>query len=162
MTDTKSILVLFAELLSSSWLPVTKAEQDFNIAECFADFAQANWELLVEGALVGQVAALQVYGDGADSNGASSRILFPNRLPSHRLILASDVTSFWDAMSQKDVKTANRKFEFDRLGSFTETGWFTEKPPFDFVNLTSNSDGEFAIALADFEPALEPVKATKH
>lgn len=53
------------------------------------DWLQANWEIIVEAPLN---VFLEPYGDGADCNGASSRVWEPAKLPTHKLMCRSSHT----------------------------------------------------------------------
>jgi len=72
----------FRQFLASadSALPKWLKQND----DYMAEFYQANWEVMVETRLIdlGIVSGvIDVYGEGADSNDASSRVSLPNALP---------------------------------------------------------------------------------
>ncbi len=54
------------------------------------DWMQANWELLVEFELEDEV-TLEVIGDGADLNGQSSRVIYPERVENHCIKCSSKI-----------------------------------------------------------------------
>ena len=88
--NIESILENFRDFLISSWNNIERLEgfnedSDF-ISDLLNDFLQSNWEILVESLICEPGEEfLEVYGDGADCNGASSRICFPDKAATHRI-----------------------------------------------------------------------------
>ena len=98
------------------------------------DWYQANWELIVEGMLSCKGIVLEPYGDGADCNGASSRVLYPASLPSHNLTCTSSKgVPVYDFLNKRELGRKDGKIVFDRFVSMEEDGWYYEKAPFDMV-----------------------------
>ena len=85
-----TILWNFQGFLTSSWKNVemlkTFIKNEHFGDELLNDFLQSNWETLVE-AIICEPGEefLEVYGDGADCNGASSRVCFPKEVATHRV-----------------------------------------------------------------------------
>lgn len=64
----------------------TEIKDKIFVDELKNDFYQANWEIFVESLIcIPGIEFLEVYGDGADCNGASSRVCLPDKLPTHRI-----------------------------------------------------------------------------
>lgn len=80
------VLFEFLGFLNISWAAVDDLSKKFRRQEEFIDdWLQANWEILVESVLLEGAGYLDVYGDGAEMNDPSSRILKPEKLPTHRI-----------------------------------------------------------------------------
>ena len=93
-----------------------------------SDWLQANWEVIVEARLhdAGLISGvLDVYGDGADCNGASSRVSLPDKAPICAVHVAPG-------------------FIFHSFGTLKDE-WFVQEPPFDFVKGEDAGDGEVVI-----------------
>lgn len=128
----KGLLKVFSKFLVSSWEDLSKLLENDTTGSLKEDWLQANWELLVEG-LAGEGVILEPYGDGADCNGASSRVLYPNRIPSHHIICKPlDGHSIYDVLNEQrlDIQQA---IIFDRFVSLGNDGWYYESPPFDKI-----------------------------
>ncbi len=81
----------------------------------------------------GENVFLEVYGDGADSNGSSSRVLYPNKLPTHKIICkSSEATNIHDVLNDIYLNDVD-ELVFDRFVSIGNDGWYYESPPFDKV-----------------------------
>lgn len=123
MTEVDTVARKFSHFLNSSW----ESCEDFIDTNSFhslrIDWLQANWEILVEGAFFESGVALEVYGEGADCNGASSRVLYPERLPSHRLVChpAQGITVI-DFLECIEINAADFPLIFDRFVSLTNGG----------------------------------------
>lgn len=81
------ILTNFRLFVEASWeriviLAETKPEDE----SWLDDWFQANWELLVEAWVCSTPSEfLEIYGEGADCNGPSSRVWMPDATPTHRI-----------------------------------------------------------------------------
>lgn len=141
----------FAILLRENWEVLSRIAVDDDTGSFIADWCQSNWELVVEGSL-GPNVALEVYGDGADCNPQSSRVLFPEKLPTHRILcFVESGTTVFDFSSKTYVGAPESGFVFDRIGSIDDE-WFYEKPPFDKVQCTfSNIEYWLDLGLVRFE-----------
>jgi hypothetical protein len=135
------IMLRFATFLSRNWVPVKEvaaALEDVEADEFMSDWAQANWELLVETAfreLAGFGGAfLEPYGEGADCNDASSRVWMPSATPTHQLVCRSrDGIGMHDLLTGKWIEPANAHVLFDHFAARSEHGWHEPAPPFDCV-----------------------------
>ena len=107
MISPKELLNKFSSLLVFYWKDLESLSTSDPSGSLKADWLQANWELIVEGLLLpGENLALEPYGDGADCNGTSSRVLYPNRLPSHRLVCKSLNDRFvYDVLNDQKLDT---------------------------------------------------------
>ena len=115
--DLLQVLKEFREFLQKSYqaLPIWVINgEDQN--DSVLDWYQTNWEILVEyrmqslGLIDGRI---DVYGDGADCNGDSSRVFLPEAHPS------------------KSIRI-NDKYVFHSFGTL-KNDYFVQEPPFDFV-----------------------------
>ena len=87
-SDTNAAVLNFRDFLISSWENLRKVMGSINdpitAEELTNDFLQSNWEIFVESIICNPGSEyLEVYGDGADCNGASSRVCFPDRQATH-------------------------------------------------------------------------------
>ena len=159
--DVKTSLGLFRNLLNSSWPTILAFEEQY-AEDAFDDFRinwlQANWELTVEQSLLQGHTFLQRYGEGADFGGVSSRVSFPDALPTHHIICRPKadgilLTPFSDrpySYSELDLVV------FDRFVRMTEEGWYEESPPFDCV-LADCGDTQIIFKFEDAEFSLEKI-----
>lgn len=113
-----------------------KAEKDHffvvSFEEYFYDWAQANWELLVERVVCSPNESLVVYGSGSDYEAAGhSRVFFHNAEPTHKLICVAK-SAVIDLLSETEVDLT--QFDFDSFVSI-DGGWFDISPPFDHILL---------------------------
>jgi hypothetical protein len=135
------IMLRFAMFLSRSWAPVKETAavlEDIDADEFMADWAQANWELLVETPfreLVGFGGAfLEPYGEGADCNDASSRVWMPSAIPTHRIVCRSrDGVGMHDLLAGKRIEPAHAHVLFAHFAARSQHGWHESTPPFDCV-----------------------------
>lgn len=133
MEATESVHT-FADFLCSCWEVVQKIDEHVASDSFHIDWLQANWELIVEGTVCQPSEALEVYGEGADCNGASSRVLYPHRVPSHKIVCqASSESRVYDNLGERYIETDDEVIEFDRLVVLDERKWYSEFPPFDMV-----------------------------
>ena len=77
----------FQQFLEASWqsvetaLPLTEEGEHFRL-----DWLQSNWEILVEAVISPDgTSVLEFYGEGAECNGASSRVWKPDAEATHRI-----------------------------------------------------------------------------
>jgi hypothetical protein len=103
----------FSDFLNGS-NPTVKLVRDNLIADNFTDiqndFYQANWEILVESAIcIPGKEWLRIYGEGADCNSGSSRVTFPEKLPTHKIICRSE-ENIIDLISNQIVDFENYAF----------------------------------------------------
>ncbi len=133
----RPILLSFRDFLSASWssLPGCILDKDDG-NEPINDWLQANWEILVEYPL-GPPLRLQVYGDGADCNGSSSRVFAPNDRPTYGIFI-------------------DEEFLFHSFGRL-KNQWFEQLPPFDYVKGESKSNKDYWVKIADAKFSLKEV-----
>ena len=78
------------------------------------DQQQANWELIVEGAVYGQGVVLEPYGNSAGCNDESSRVLYPLKHPIHQLIcVSSNDKAVFDFLNERNVDFQDGPAVFD-------------------------------------------------
>ncbi len=102
------MLKRFSSFLATSWEEVSLLSAADSTGSFTIDWLQANWEILVEG-LLGQGIVLEPYGDGADCNGASSRVLYPDRLPTHQIICKPlQGSQIFDALNEQQLDSSKK------------------------------------------------------
>ena len=78
----------------SNWLNSAQTslqEHGEFLDENFCDWAQANWELLVERTICKSGQFLEIYGSGSDYEaGLHARVFFRDKLPTHRIRCISE------------------------------------------------------------------------
>ena len=134
MISIRELLKGFSSLLVDYWENLESLSKNDPTGSLKVDWLQANWELLVEGFLSDGSLVLEPYGDGADCNGASSRVLYPDRLPNHRLVCKSSSDDLvYDFLNNQKLDTSKDEIIFDRFVCIGEDGWYYEAPPFDKI-----------------------------
>ena len=140
----------FRDFLEASWGAVEKLRSLSPSAEDqVADWLQANWEVFVEAVLFPEGNHyLEVYGDGAECNGASSRVWKPWALPTHRVrCLPRTGTTVVDVLTGKATDPRNLSF----WGFVSWDGeQYDMSPPFHHVLLEDRSDS-YVIKLDEVE-----------
>jgi hypothetical protein len=128
--------------------------------EILADWAQANWELLVE-TYCKEVAGeskvfLEPYGEGAECNSPSSRVWLPNATPTHRVVCRPvSGENMHDILTGSEVEATTGNVVFDQFAARTEQGWYEVAPPFDCA-LGYLDEREVLIPIAQISFSLEP------
>ena len=148
----------FRDVLGSGWSLIQDLEQQSEVKGLVQDWAQATWEIVVEAALTkkGAPVRLVVYGDGADCNGASSRVLFAGSLPTHEIV-AMVHPGVVDLLGGRDLATCGGSCKFDRFVSFRD-GWYFQSPPFD--HLLGICDGEEVVyRWSDVSWSVDPLES---
>lgn len=97
-----------------------------------SNFVQANWELIVEYFCAFNAKSelfLEVYSEGADGENGSSRITYPNKLPTHRLLFRPEDDKVMDCLNNSKL-SCNIVFQ-----SFVtmKDDWYLQAAPFDCV-----------------------------
>lgn len=137
----------FASFLNASWdivIPLLLGREYTSDESSVGDWLQSNWEILVEKKILKQNEYLEIYSDGADYNGASSRMNDIEALPTHTLkIFANDGAV--DLLSNEIISN-NAEFEFDRLVGFQD-GFYVNQPPFNYAIITDDSGMEMVLPL---------------
>lgn len=141
-----------------------KAEKEkfflVSFEEYFYDWAQANWELLVERVVCSPNESFVVYGSGSDYEAARhSRVFFHKAEPTHEIICVAKSTVL-DWISEAEVDLT--KFDFDAFVSIYEK-WFDISPPFDHILLTEKGavGGNYQQIVIPFEQINISVKKIK-
>jgi hypothetical protein len=132
------------EALAHDRVPLDKA---------FDDWAQANWELLVERPLCGTGQFLEIYGAGSDYEAQSfCRVFFRDALPTHKLICESSRDRPTDLLTDSTIDVAGAMFErlVARSGS-----WYESLPPFDHV-LVRQGDRDLLVRLEHVTFSMQP------
>ena len=140
-TSLTDVMRRFAQFLSASWdaaNTVASSMERFDSTELMSDWAQANWELLVETPfreLTGCLEAnLEPYGEGADCNEASSRVWSPGGLPTHRVeCRPAHGAPMLDLLTGSTLDATAVPVVFDHFAIESEHGWHEQAPPFDCV-----------------------------
>jgi len=131
----------FAEFLRQNWAGVRATMQGLTTIdadELLADWAQANWELLVEPHLREQVGShksfLEPYGEGADCNDSSSRVWLPNALPTHRIVCRQrGDNGLRDLLTGRVLEPRGTTVLFEQFAARADGGWYKVDVPFDCV-----------------------------
>lgn len=150
MLHERDILLNFRDFLELNLPRISKYLGD----ELAQDWVQANWELIVESKLCKSGSEfLEVYGEGADCNGDSSRVWMPNATATHRVNIAlceSTVDEF-TGMDSSGMLGVERNLVFDRFVSW-DGKVYAEAPPLDFL-IASSSDKDYLLRAdqIDFE-----------
>jgi hypothetical protein len=142
-SDADNLIRGFASFLANSYGSwKATAEMTLNhdkgyLDESFDDWAQANWELLVERPLLGTQEYLEIYGSGSDYEMAlHSRVFFHDAIATHRVALSvvgSD--DLLDVLNDRRIGLAD--FHFERFVAMKD-GFYHDVPPFDHVLLLHN------------------------
>lgn len=156
MSIDKAIRI-FAVFMNNSWAEVNQLliDRDYTSNESSVnDWLQSNWEFLIERKVLKINNYLEVYGDGADFNGASSRITDPNSLANFRIkTIPKFGNSVFDILNEEEVILPN--LVFDRLIGFRD-GFYVLEPEFNFALLNDENIGiERVVRLNDVEFVLE-------
>ena len=154
--NVDQIIHNYRNFLLSSWRNITFITELLNEQdkeEFINDFCQANWELMVEGPLCSPGGYLEAYGYGADSNGASSRILYPDQVPTHKIVcnkIKDNVINKFNGLILKE-----ETLDFDGFVNNKNNSYLFE-PPFDHV-LINLSTEHIIVSLEDVRFTIEPV-----
>lgn len=122
---------LFNKFLNVSWItvnPLLSGRTYTSNESSINDWIQENWEILVERKVLKLNDYLEIYGDGADFNGSSSRITDVNKLPTHSVKIL--VNYAIDILN--NIKIRNAEFTFDRLVGFRDA-FYINNPLFNYV-----------------------------
>lgn len=132
--DLEYRITKFREILNLVWSSLTEIQLTDQTGSFCEDWLQANWELVVEGVLAHERVTLEVYGDGADCNRVGSRVLYPEKLATHRVICIPKYDAgVVEKISQRVLHRTNALLVFDRFVTFSNERGPVEEPPFDQV-----------------------------
>lgn len=143
----------FLTVLRSSWHSVRRGlvESPSWDESVMADWAQANWEMVVEAALSReQRVVLEVYAAGADCNDGSSRVWRPELLPTHAIVCRTTRPDgvVRDHLSGRDIEAPSAGLRLTEFVAVTQDGWYRAEPPFDHA-LVEYDRVEVVVSLAD-------------
>ena len=141
MDTSTTTLLNFRRLIISSWqafASICDTLPKSNAKDIVDDWLQANWEILVEQSICQPNDFLEVYGDGADCNGASSRILFPDKSATCKIVCIAEKKSIFDFLSGKmlDIQEMN----FDQFVTW-ENNYYHVRPPLAKIPSWSSAGG---------------------
>lgn len=137
----------FASFLNTSWdivVPLLSGREYTSDESSIGGWLQANWEILVEKKILKQNEYLEIYSDGADYNGASSRMNDIEALPTHNLTVFLNDKAV-DILNNETI-ISKEELQFDRLVGFQD-GFYINQPPFNYVLLIDNSGIERVLSL---------------
>ncbi len=154
--DIDVLVRQFADFLSLSWEQVKKAEVHTQTGSFVIDWLQANWEMLVEGALPPKGTYLEVYGEGADCNGTSSRVYLPDATATHRVVCLPRHDAVTDLLSADLSPLPKTGLVLEQLVTMEGT-WYKEAAPFDCV-LVDDGGTSRVFLLEDVKFDLSPVE----
>lgn len=152
MDKINFLIMQFLFLLRSFWSQLEQVVKLDKTGSLKDDWLQANWELIVEGPLREiDIITLEVYGDGADANGDSSRILEPYAIPTHAVYCyQKSGDTILDYLNNVRLKLPTGGLLLDKFVTLGNDGWYYEKPPFDKV-LLENNKNEIVVDIKDLE-----------
>lgn len=101
------------------------------------DWLQANWELLIERKILPLGKYMEIYGDGADFNGDSSRITDLKAIATYSLIVIPLKYPIMDILNNESLTNKTNHLLFERLVGFRE-GFYCNYPPFNYVLVNDN------------------------
>lgn len=141
---------LFADFLNISWTIIPKLlnDRDYTSNEdSLNDWLQANWELLVERKILNIGEYLEIYGDGADFYGASSRITDKEAIPNFQVIVKPlNMSNIYDVLNNESVELID--CIFDKFVSFKNDFYYLE-PEFNYIlvlDYTTKKERVFALS----------------
>ncbi|WP_404389399.1 hypothetical protein [Pseudoalteromonas phenolica] len=128
----------FSSILASYESYAKEADsRDRDFAVCFDDYfhdwAQSNWELIVERTVCSNESSLVIYGCGSDYEAAAhSRVFFHSIAPTHE-ITCNKGQLVTDLFTSEGVDLL--KYDFEGFVSFRD-GIYDLSPPFDHILFT--------------------------
>jgi len=152
-----SAIRIFADFLNLTWItvdPLTSGRDYTSDESSKSDWVQANWELLVERKVLPLNNYLDVYGEGADFNGSSSRITDVDSYPTFSVCVIVDNAD--DVLNNQGIY--NSKYFFDRFVGFVN-GFYVDSSPFEYVLIHDDSTGmERVFFISDVKFELQEIK----
>jgi len=144
--NVDKIICCFLEYLNYS-LPQTQeilgSVDEYD--EVMSDWMQSSWETLVETALFyGTLNSLPIYGEGADVCKGSSRVTFPSRHATHKIICTTAHLKK-DLISGKTIDISDCEFE-----QFVKwkNNWYTIEQGLDAILLSKDNE-EYVVFSSD-------------
>lgn len=148
---------IFSDFLNSSWdivNPLLIGRSYASDESIIGNWLQANWEILVEKKVLKQNEYLEIYSDGADYYGSSSRMNDIEVMPTHAL-KAFPKEEAEDILNNKIIRN-KIEFEFDRLVGF-QNGFYVNLPPFNYALLTDSLGIERVLSLDEITFELQNI-----
>jgi hypothetical protein len=149
---------IFANFINDTWntvMPLIKGRDYTSDESSISDWLQSNWEILVERKVLKINQFLEVYGEGADFNGASSRITDINALPSFTIqVNQFSKEKVFDLLNDEYVSISNA--DFIELVSF-EDGFYSKTPKFDSVLIEDSTGTERVILIDEIKFVLKEI-----
>lgn len=155
--DINQAVKVFAAFLNASWdivTPLLSGREYTSDESSVGDWLQANWEILVEKKVLKQEKYLEIYSDGADYNGASSRMNDIEAIPTHTLKAFPNDKAV-DILNN-EVIGGKLELEFDRLVGF-QSGFYTNRPPFNYALLNDSLGMERVLSLDEITFELQNI-----
>lgn len=154
------VITNFRDFLVNSWsfLPfkdglINRNSEDEVLLEIWL---QSNWELIVEQVVCKDGEFLFHYGNGADYEGNSSRVLYPEAKPTHIISGNSFGKQVYDHLNDDNVVV--EKFKFERFVKKYGNNYFSDSPPFDFAILIDSDEREVMVDFKSLQFTLDPLK----
>ena len=145
-------ILSFRDILLSSWNVINDLDQEDNTGSFLIDWQQAIWERIVEHSLFSKYGQLflEVYGEGADLNGDSSRISFADKTPTHVVGCRAKSKFIKDVLTNKQFSIGEGELlRFEKFVSIKD-GWYYDTCPLDHVMLTRDSN-ELVVNLREID-----------
>ncbi len=157
--NINNVIQVYADFLNKSWnviQPLLKDRDYTSFEETCNDWLQCCWEMLVERKVLSLNHYLDIYGEGADFYGTSSRITDINEVPTHVVkIKSTNSNEVFDLLNETYIDINNLNFE--KLVGF-KNGYYSLSTPFDYVLLSDSQNQQFVVALSDLGFYLTEVK----
>ena len=147
------LVIKFVNLLRAFRPQMDLLDAECNVDSLVPDWMQANWEMIVEGPLLKNGIYLEVYGDGAEANGGSSRILYPQAMATHR-ICCTATNPVCDLLNNTYINIAKDPLPVEKFVEIIDE-WYYEKSLFDKVLVLDGLERVFDIKHIDF--ILKPI-----
>ena len=128
--DVADAVRAFAATLATSWERLEAIARRTSTGSYLADWAQANWEMIVEGVLPPGEDFLEVYGDGADCNGDSARVCRPEARPTRAVVCVAATDTVDDLLGGAPFALGPGGLPLEELVTMKD-GWYAREPPFD-------------------------------
>ena len=149
----------FAKFINDSWeaaIPLLEGRDYTTDETSIADWLQSNWEILVERKVLKLNQYLDVYGEGADFNGSSSRVTDMGSLPNYAIKVKSRLDKkILDFLNNKKILINNNNFV--EFVSF-KNGFYQKRPKFNYVLLEDDIGIERVVLIEEVEFELEEIK----
>lgn len=118
-----------------SWDHILKLNEHDVTGEFLINWMQANWEMIVEASIPPQHGVyLEHYGIGADCNGNSCRVWYPEAVSNFQAIcVPKSKTKVIEVISGQELFEKD-EYVFDEFCTIKDN-WFEQSPPFDHVKI---------------------------